>query len=141
MNQPVRTLTPAGDEIVILSAAEYDRLVALAEDVRDARIADDAMAEYRRTGRSLTAQEVLELAIAPTPLQFWRKRRGLSQAALAEMADCSQPYLNQLEAGKRKGTMTTFRKLAAVLDLSIADLDDGGTTDKPGAMSRSGLRS
>lgn len=68
------------------------------------------------------------LLAAPTPLHFWRRKRGLSEAKLADRAGCSQPYLNQIESGKRTGTMDTFRKLAGALDLTIGQLDDGGTT-------------
>ncbi len=132
MTHPVRTTSPAGEPIVILSAGEYERLVLLAEDARDAHVADRALADHRaERSTALTAGEMGELLAAASPLAFWRRKRGLSQAALAERIGCSQPYLNQLEAGKRRGNIQTFQRLAAALKVGFADLvidpesDDG----------------
>lgn len=126
MNQPIHTTAPSGEPIVILAAAEYEQLVEAAETARDARIADGALAVYRADpGTALTQDEMTELLAAPTPLAFWRRRRGLSQSALAMEIGCKQPYLAQLELGRRKGTRDTFRKLAGVLGVGLDDLEDG----------------
>jgi hypothetical protein len=74
---PVMTKSPKGDDIVILSRKEYDRLLAAAdEDVIDAAIAKKAIARNEET---LSEAEVDELLAARTPLAFWRKKRGLTQ--------------------------------------------------------------
>lgn len=124
MNQPIRTTAPSGEPIVILAAADYERLVEAAETACDARTADGALASYRADpGTALTQDEMSELLAAPTPLAFWRRRRGLSQAALATEIGCKQPYLAQLEQGRRKGTRDTFRRLAEVLRITLDDLE------------------
>lgn len=125
MNQPVRTVSPAGEPIVILSESEYERLVEAAETARDARVAEAALAAYKADpGTALGSDELKQLLAAPTPLAFWRRKRGLSQAALAAEVGCKQPYLAQLELGRRKGTRDTFRKLAAILNVTLDDLDE-----------------
>lgn len=58
---------------------------------------------------------------APTPLAYWRKRRGLTQAALARSASISQPYLAQIETGVRTGDVTLYRRLAERLGISIEE--------------------
>jgi len=56
-------------------------------------------------------------------VRIWRRRRKLSQAALAGLAGISQAYLSQIETGLRavekRSTMVT---LARALDVSVADL-------------------
>ncbi len=123
MNKPTRTTTPGGEEIVILPAAEYDRLLELAEDARDLAIAEKALAEHRSgKGESLDQEEVHELLRATTPLAFWRKHRGLTQSALADMVGISQAYLAQIERGKRLGDLRLYRRLSEALRLDIEDI-------------------
>ena len=49
----------------------------------------------------LTPEETLAFVAAATPLAFWRKKRGMTQKALATQAGISQSYMAELEAGKR----------------------------------------
>lgn len=123
MNRPVRTKTPSGEEIVMLPAADYERLLELAEDAVDARIAERALAELRSgRGEALTHDDMLALLDAPSPVAFWRKRRELTQAALAKVAEISQAYLAQIESGKRVGEVGLYRRLADALRVDIEDL-------------------
>lgn len=55
-------------------------------------------------------------------LRVWREHRGLTVRALAERAGLAQPYLSQIETGRREGTVETYRKLAGALSLSLDDL-------------------
>ena len=65
---PVMTKSPNGDDIVILSRKEYDRLVVAAnEDAADAAIARKAIA---RSEETVTEAEMDELLAARTPLAF-----------------------------------------------------------------------
>ena len=80
-------VTPGGEKLAVLPADEY-------EDMRDALIHQSAMSDYRagRTG-ALTLEEVKALLAAPTPLAFWRAKRGMTQAALAKAAgDDTAPH-------------------------------------------------
>src|ERR1700730_17712021 len=94
---PVMTKSPKGDDIVILSRKEYDRLlVAANEDVTDAAVAKKAIARNEET---LSEAEVDELLAARTPIVVWRKKRGLSQADLAKAAETAQGFLSEIENG------------------------------------------
>ena len=69
----------------------------------------------------LTPEETLAFVAAPTPLAFWRAKRGMTQTALAAEAGISQSYLASLEAGKRKGDPALFKRLARALKVRIDD--------------------
>jgi DNA-binding XRE family transcriptional regulator len=118
------TKTPKGDEIVILARKEYDQLIAAAgEDAADAHAARRALARLK-SGKehTLTSAEVADLLAAKTPLAFYRKRAGWTQATLAEQAGIAQGFLSEIEAGRKSGDVKTLRKLADLLKISLDDL-------------------
>ena len=108
--------TPGGEQLAILPAHEY-------EDLCDALAHATAMAEYR-AGRdeALTSDEVGALIAAPTPLSFWRAKRGLTQAALARAAKTTQPHIADLESGKHGGSLEVMARIAKALKVKIDDL-------------------
>ena len=109
-------ITPEGEELAILPASEY-------EDLCDALAHGTAMAEYR-SGRDdgLTLEEVDAFIAAPTPLAFWRAKRGLTQAALAEAAGTTQPHVADLESGKHGGSLEVMATIAKALRIKVDDL-------------------
>jgi DNA-binding XRE family transcriptional regulator len=120
---PVMTKTPKGDDIVILARKEYDQLIAAAgEDVADAEAARRALDRRGKGEHSLTSAEVDQLLAAKTPLAFYRKRAGLTQATLAERAGIAQGFLSEIEAGRKSGDVQTLRKIAELLKISLDDL-------------------
>lgn len=67
-------------------------------------------------------------------VRVWRRRRGLSQAAVAGLAGLSQGYVSQIEAGIRGvERRSTLVALAGALDVSVADLL-GQSTDPADPM-------
>jgi ribosome-binding protein aMBF1 (putative translation factor) len=117
---PVMTKTPKGDDIVILSRKEYDRLLVVAnEDAADAAVAKRAMARNEET---LTEAEVDELLAARTPLAFWRKKRGLTQTELAKAAEIAQGFLSEIESGLKTGDVTVLQRIAVALEISLLEL-------------------
>jgi transcriptional regulator with XRE-family HTH domain len=108
--------TPGGEELATLPRAELEELVEVAAH-------NQAMADYR-AGRDpgLTMDEVLELLDAPTPLAFWRRKLGVSQAHLAAEVGIAQNYVSDLETGKAEGSPSQWLKIADALGLSVEDL-------------------
>ena len=130
---PVITKSPKGDDIVILSRKEYDRLlVAANEDVIDATIARKAIARNEET---LSEAEMDELLAARTPLAFWRKKRGLTQTELAKAAGIAQGFLSEIESGLKTGDVTVLQRIAIALEISLLELvpDLPPGRHKPGA--------
>jgi DNA-binding XRE family transcriptional regulator len=117
---PVMTKSPKGDDIVILSRKEYDQLIVAAnEDAADAAIAKKAIV---RSEETLTEAEMDELLAARTPLAFWRKKRGLTQAQLAKTTGIAQGFLSEIEAGHKTGAVDALRRIASALGVSLDDI-------------------
>lgn len=107
--------TPDGRERIIMDRSDY-------EDLIDARDHARSMADIAAGAPTLTDEEVDAYLAARTPLAFWRKRAGLTQAALAERLGISQVTVAQLEHGHRIGTLAMHAKLAKLFGIRIEDL-------------------
>ena len=55
-------------------------------------------------------------------LRTWRAKRGFSQQYLAEHAGLSRVYVSKVENSAASVSIDTMEKLAAVLEIDIADL-------------------
>lgn len=115
--------TPAGERLVMLPEADYEALVSAAEDVSDRA----AVAEFRRKleagEEELVAADVVNRILSgENRVKVWRSYRGMTMAALAGEAGISQPFLSQIESGKREGKLEVIRKLAEALKVSLDDL-------------------
>ena len=108
--------TPGGERLAILPAEEY-------ETMRDALLHQSAMNDYR-AGRkeALSLDEVRALLAAPTPLAFWRAKRGITQAALAKAAGTTQPHIADLESGKHGGSLEIMARIARALNIAVDSL-------------------
>ncbi|KMO13924.1 helix-turn-helix transcriptional regulator [Methylobacterium platani] len=119
----VRTRTPSGEAIVILPEAEFERLHDLAEEAADARVLAASLTRLQAGDEELLNGDDLDaLRAAPTPLAFWRGRRGLSAAALARQADLPEEHVSAVERGESIGDVQLYRRLARALGVEIEDL-------------------
>jgi|SRR4029077_14422122 DNA-binding XRE family transcriptional regulator len=120
---PVMTKSPKGDEIVILSRDEYDRLIAAGEDATDAKTARRVIDDIASGAETvLSESELEEFLEAKTPLAFWRKQRGMTQASLAKATGVAQGFLSEIESGQKPGTPATLKKIAEALNIKVDDL-------------------
>jgi ribosome-binding protein aMBF1 (putative translation factor) len=116
--------SPSGEELVVLSRAEFDRLRALAaeaeEDAADVEAYDDAMAALGSGAEEILPADLTALILTrKSRLAAVRKWRGLSQAQLASRAKLRQGYLSDMETGRRNGAPTTMERLASALDVPL----------------------
>lgn len=65
------------------------------------------------------AQLPQAVVISGNPIKYWRQKRGLSQSALAKLAQISIPYLSQLEHSVRIGSKAVLKRLAQALNVAI----------------------
>ena len=111
--------TPSGDEMIMLPRADYTAM----RDAFDAMIHHKTLLDVEAGQQEwLSHDEIMQSLQAPTPLAFWRNKRGFSQTQLAAKVGISQSYIANLEAGKRKGDPALFMKLAQALAVRIEDL-------------------
>lgn len=55
-------------------------------------------------------------------LQYWREKKGLTQARLAELSGVAQSSISEIEGGKSSPNITTITKLSQALNVSITEL-------------------
>lgn len=71
----------------------------------------------------LVPSEVVDRLIGgENPVQVWREHRGLSTKELAAKVGIAQPYLSQIETGKREGTVRTMKQIAEALGVQLDGL-------------------
>jgi DNA-binding XRE family transcriptional regulator len=67
--------------------------------------------------------EVAERLVAGAhPIKVFREFRGMTQAELARQVGLSPVYVSQIETGRRGGSTKVLRRVAAALDIDLADL-------------------
>jgi DNA-binding XRE family transcriptional regulator len=112
-------VSPGGEQLVMMSRGAYEHLLDQADVSAHAKV---LMGINNGTEETLTADEMLELLDAQTPLAFWRRKRGMTQVELGNRIGVSQSYIASLENGKRKGDPLHFLKLAEALSVMMEDL-------------------
>ena len=113
--------TPGGEEMAVLARADYEELVARAEDF-DEDAADIAMYDACKAENSpLLPPEVPAFMLrGDSLLRAVRKWRGVTQMEIEFKTGLSQGYLSDLETGRKKGTPETLAKLTAELEVPAA---------------------
>ncbi|CAK06114.1 helix-turn-helix domain-containing protein [Rhizobium johnstonii] len=110
----IQKLTIDGKGYVLLSEDDYQDLV----DISEARAAKARIG----AGEETWPEDVVKALIAgEDPVRVFRKHRGMSIKELAEKSGLSQPYLSEIETGKKEGSLDALRSIASALDV---DLDD-----------------
>lgn len=126
MNTVVSFKTPNGEDMIVLSKADYDALLERAELAEDIAAVDD----YRRKLDS-GEEEAIPAAFADrlidgeNPIRVYRELRGLSARELADKTGISAAFLSEIENGKKEGGVSTLKKMAQALGVTIDDLVDG----------------
>jgi DNA-binding XRE family transcriptional regulator len=123
MNKIVTFKSPSGDELVVLPAAEYRRLVDAVEMAEDIAAYDDIQRKLAAGEEEfIPAEYVYRMLDGENRVLVWREFRGLTSKQLALAAGISQAYLSQIETGKREGSIGTMKKIADALKIGLDDL-------------------
>lgn len=119
--------TPAGEEMVLLSRADFERLTEAAEQLADIAVYDEAKRRLAAGEEEMLPAELVDrLLDGGNPLRVWREHRGLTARQLAERAGLSQAYVSQIETGRREGSLSAMVALARALDIGLEDLVTAG---------------
>ena len=100
---------------ITLSRAEY-------EDLVDARDHAMTMRDIAAGAATLTAKETAAYLAARSPLEFWRKQRGITQKGLGALTHMNASSISLAETGKRGMSIRGWLKVAKALSLHIEDL-------------------
>lgn len=109
--------------MVILPKAEYDELVAAVEDLEDLLVVQRSRARIAAGQDELiTDAEMDDYLDAPTPIAFWRKKRGSTLAGLADRAGVTEGYLTAVENGDEQPSVPALKALAEALNVTMDEL-------------------
>lgn len=111
------------NDMVTIPRTEYDRLRAAAEDLSDLQAHGRAMAHLAAgEDEMVPAGYANRLLNGESPLRVYRDLRGLTQAAVADLAGVNRVTIAEIETGRKKGSVSTLRALAVALNVTLDDL-------------------
>lgn len=114
--------TPAG-RFAVLPEAEYQLLSEALEDAEAAAIFDRFQERLAAGKEELIPDTVVNRILGgEAPVRVWREHRGMKAGELAAAAGISQAYLSQIETGKRDGSVSALKAIAAVLRVTLDDI-------------------
>ena len=96
-------------------------MIAALEDAADSAAIERAWAEDA-AGETIPGEVVKTILAGESSLLVWRKYREFTLDALAERVGVSKGYLSQIENGQKSGTLSLFRRLADVLNVTLDEL-------------------
>ncbi|MGJ8571690.1 MAG: helix-turn-helix domain-containing protein [Hoeflea sp.] len=111
----VRKVTIEGKNYVLVSEEDY-------EDLIDGLNAGVIMARIKAGEETWPAELVRELMETDSRVRTYRKYRGLTMIELAKAAGISQPYLSDIENGKKTGSVDVLKRIATSLRVDLDDL-------------------
>jgi DNA-binding Xre family transcriptional regulator len=115
--------SPSGERLVVLPEAEYRALVAAREDAADLASAHEVIGRLDAGATEVVPLAMVDRMLAgESPIRVWREHRGMRAKALAAAAGISATYLSEIETGKRDGTISTIKRIAEALDVTVDDL-------------------
>lgn len=116
------------DNTVTLRRADFRALLDAAEHsadlaaVRRHRAYEDAIGWSVARRNYLTREEAERLLAGESPVRIWRRKRGMSQRALAAAAAVTPSYLAEIEGGKKPGSRAALSSVAKILDVPMENL-------------------
>lgn len=114
-------VTPSGEPLIVLTAAEYRDLV---EDAGDAALAGQAIRADEGAPRMPADLMRAMLEDGMHPLTAWRKAVGLTQADLAARAGVRTATVVDIEGRKIDPRLSTVKALATALSVGLEDITE-----------------
>jgi DNA-binding XRE family transcriptional regulator len=108
-----------GRRFAVVPLRDFEKLVQDAEMLADVRAYDAANAKKEETFAAEVAQR---LVAGESPIRVFREQSGLTQEELARAAKIARPYLAEIEAGKKQGSVAVLKSIARALKLELDDI-------------------
>jgi DNA-binding XRE family transcriptional regulator len=97
--------------------------MADAEMLADVKAYDAAKARLENGEDELIPLEITERRLKGEPaLRIWREHRKLTQEQLAKKSKISRALIAAIETNRKSGSVSTWKKLGAALDVSWEQL-------------------
>ncbi|MFP6746528.1 MAG: helix-turn-helix transcriptional regulator [Alphaproteobacteria bacterium] len=97
---------------------------AAQHELEDEDAIDIAAAKAAMHDESLPLDVAEKIINGDNPIKVYRKYRGLTQKALAEIVGSKSIYISQIETGHHSPSLKLVGKIAKALDVTIDDLVD-----------------
>lgn len=111
----IQKLTIDGKAYVLLSEDDF-------EDLIDGLRADAIMARVAAGEETWPLELAMELSETDSRIRTFRTYRKLSVSDLASAAGISQPYLSEIESGKKTGSVDVLKRIATALKVDLDDI-------------------
>jgi DNA-binding XRE family transcriptional regulator len=119
----IETITRKGKEFVVIPVEDFQKLMDNAEMLADVKAYDAAKGRLERGEDELVPLEIIERRLnGETPLKIWRGYRRLTQQQLARKTKVSRALIAAIETRRKVGSVTTWKKLGAALDVGWEQL-------------------
>ncbi|WP_160005202.1 helix-turn-helix domain-containing protein [Rhizobium sp. 18055] len=92
------------------------------EDMMDIITAKAIMARVDAGEETWPAELVYELFDTESRIRTFRTYRKMTVSELAGAAGISQPYLSEIETGKKTGSVDVLKRIATALNVDLDDL-------------------
>ena len=114
----VETITRKGKEFALIPVRALQKLMEDAETLADVKAYDAARARLEDGSDELIPLEITERRLKGEPaLCVWREHRKLTQEQLAKKAKVSRALIAAIETKRKSGSVSTWKKLGAALDV------------------------
>ncbi len=119
----IETITRKGREFALIPVEHLQRLMEDAEMLADVKAYDAAKARLANGEDELIPLEITERRLkGEDALRVWREYRGLTQEKLAKKSKVSRVLIAAIETNRKVGSVSTWKKLGAALDVSWEQL-------------------
>jgi DNA-binding XRE family transcriptional regulator len=119
----IETITRKGKEFAVIPVEDLQKLMDDAEMLADVKAYDAAKARLEDGDDELVPLEITERRLrGETPLHIWREYRKLTQQQLAKKSKISRALIAAIETNRKAGSVSTWKKLGAALNVSWEQL-------------------
>jgi mRNA interferase RelE/StbE len=114
----IETITRKGREFAVVPVKELRKLMEDAEMLADVKAYDAAKRRLENGEDELIPLEFTERRLrGEAALRIWREHRKLTQERLAKKAKVSRALIAAIETKRKAGSVSTWKKLGAALDV------------------------
>mgnify|MGYP003394769264 CR=1 FL=1 len=119
----IETITYEGRKLAVLPVKQLKQLLDDAEMLSDIGAYDLAKARVELEKDEIIPFELVERRVGgENAVKIWREYRGLTQEKLSGISGISRAMIAAIEAGTKKGSVSTLKKISAALEVSLEQL-------------------